>query len=93
MNPIPAASPDWDFLVDRGDLRRRVLRDAEPAGRLLDGDVQVRVDAFALTANNLTYAVTGDRFGYWELFPADAGWGRIPAWGVGTPSRAASAPT
>ena len=49
------------------------------------------MDAFALTANNLTYAVTGDRFGYWRLFPAPDGWGRIPAWGVGTVVRSACA--
>jgi len=87
MKPAATTSSAWDFLVDRADLRRRVLRDAEPDGRLLDGDVRIRVDAFALTANNLTYAVTGDRFGYWRLFPADADWGRIPAWGVGTVER------
>lgn len=32
-------------------------------------------------ANNLTYALLGDRLSYWTLFPTGGGWGRIPAWG------------
>lgn len=53
--------------------------------------MEFRVDGFALTANNLTYALTADRFGYWRLFPADAEWGRIPAWGFCTVERGAHA--
>ena len=74
----------WDFLVDRTDLRRTRLRAADAAPPLGEGEALIRVDAFALTSNNLTYALMGDRLGYWELFPASAPWGRIPAWGYGT---------
>ncbi|NRA84799.1 MAG: DUF2855 family protein [Gammaproteobacteria bacterium] len=28
------------------------------------------VDKFALTANNITYGMTGDTLGYWLFFPA-----------------------
>ncbi len=46
------------------------------------GEALLRIDAFALTANNITYGVTGDMIGYWQFFPAaEAGWGRIPVWG------------
>lgn len=45
------------------------------------GQVLFRVDRFALTANNVTYALTGDLLGYWRFFPAADGWGRIPAMG------------
>ena len=50
-----------------------------------DGEVLVKVDKFAFTANNITYAVAGDQIGYWNFFPpvgknAD-GWGVIPVWG------------
>jgi len=46
------------------------------------GEVVLRIDAFALTANNITYGVAGDMLGYWQFFPAaDEGWGRIPVWG------------
>lgn len=45
---------------------------------------RLRVDAFGLTANNVTYAVFGDMLRYWEVFPATdspAEWGRVPVWG------------
>ena len=48
------------------------------------GEVVVAVDRFALTANNISYAVTGDFIGYWGFFPADADWGVVPVWGYGT---------
>ena len=41
----------------------------------------MRVDRFALTANNITYAVLGDQLKYWQLFPAPTGFGIIPVWG------------
>jgi hypothetical protein len=43
--------------------------------------VRLRVERFALTANNITYAVAGDMLGYWDFFPAEDGWGRVPAMG------------
>lgn len=60
---------------------------AEPVPEPADGQALLRVDAFAFTANNVTYGVAGDAIGYWQFFPAqggpDAGWGRIPVWGFG----------
>ncbi|MFN3453278.1 MAG: DUF2855 family protein, partial [Sphingorhabdus sp.] len=32
-------------------------------------------------ANNITYAVIGDMFGYWNFFPAEGDWGVVPMWG------------
>jgi len=53
-----------------------------PLEPLADGQVRLRVDRFALTANNVTYAVLGDMLGYWDFFPTgDPGWGRVPAMG------------
>lgn len=57
---------------------RLVELDEQP---LEDGDVRLRIDRFAVTANNITYAVAGDLLGYWDFFPADDGWGRVPAMG------------
>ena len=51
---------------------------------LADGEAILRVDRFGLTANNITYGVAGDVIGYWQFFPADSEWGRIPVWGTGT---------
>lgn len=50
---------------------------------LADNEVLLRVDRLALTANNISYAATGDSLGYWGFFPAEEGWGRIPAMGWG----------
>ena len=47
------------------------------------GEVLARVERFAITANNVTYGVVGERIGYWKFFPAEEGWGVIPVWGVG----------
>jgi len=58
----------------------RIVHRAAPA--LQPGQVRVRIDSFALTANNITYAAFGEAMSYWQFFPADdAGWGVIPVWG------------
>lgn len=60
----------------------RLLR--EPAAALRQGEVRVRIDRFALTANNITYAAFGDAMNYWQFFPtAQEGWGVVPVWGFG----------
>jgi hypothetical protein len=61
------------------------MTDAEPASAQ-PGEAVIRVERFALTANNITYGVAGDAIGYWNFFPAPDGWGRIPVWGIGTVS-------
>jgi hypothetical protein len=67
------------LLVRRDDPARGELRpDAAPSPA--DGEALLRVERFALTSNNITYARLGDELGYWRLFPADGGWGRVPAW-------------
>ncbi|MEJ7687037.1 MAG: DUF2855 family protein [Variovorax sp.] len=49
---------------------------------LAPGEVRVRIESFALTANNITYAAFGDAMSYWQFFPTgEAGWGTIPVWG------------
>ena len=45
--------------------------------------MQLRVERFGLTANNVTYGAFGDQLGYWQFFAAPEGWGRIPVWGFG----------
>ena len=66
--------------VDRSDFGATRLVD-EPLEELADGQVRLRIDRFALTANNITYAAVGDLLGYWDFFPAADGWGRVPAMG------------
>ena len=49
---------------------------------LAPGQVRLRIERFAVTANTVTYATTGDVLGYWNFFPTgDPGWGCVPAMG------------
>src|SRR5580704_13435031 len=72
-----------DFVVAKHDLQQcsfieTALPDALPSDALL-----VKVDRFAFTANNITYATLGDELKYWQLFPTKDGFGNIPVWGFG----------
>lgn len=69
-----------DFLVNKKDLHECRVAEAAPV-ELEPGQALLAVDAFALTANNITYAVLGDMMSYWNFFPAEEGWGRVPVWG------------
>lgn len=70
-----------DFLVHRTDLKLSQLRAAETLAPQ-SGEIVLTIERFALTSNNITYGVAGDMIGYWQFFPADEGWGRIPVWGI-----------
>lgn len=69
-----------DFLVKREDLRECRIAESPPA-EIEAGQALLRVDTFGLTANNITYAVFGEAMSYWDFFPAEQGWGRVPMWG------------
>jgi len=69
-----------DFLIKRDDLRECRIAESE-VPELEQGEALLRVERFGLTANNITYAVLGQAMSYWDFFPAQEGWGRIPMWG------------
>ncbi|MEJ6708432.1 MAG: DUF2855 family protein [Amylibacter sp.] len=53
-----------------------------PAASLSTGQARLRIERFALTANNVTYAASGFAIGYWRFFPtAEQDWGLVPVWG------------
>ncbi len=66
--------------VRKDDLSVSRVRTEEMAP-VKDGEILVAVDRFALTANNITYGVVGEKIGYWNFFPVEDGWGVIPVWG------------
>ena len=68
------------FEVARSDWKQTRCVEA-PVPELAPGQVLFRTDRFALTANNITYAVAGEMLGYWRFFPCEEGWGRIPVMG------------
>jgi hypothetical protein len=72
-----------DFLVSRDDLSETTFEASEVLQDFEHGDagVLLKVDQFALTANNITYAVAGDSMRYWQFFPAREAMGRVPVWG------------
>lgn len=78
MNHTPAS-------VAKIHVHKAELTDAElveaPLGELADGAVRLKVESFSVTANNITYAVVGDGFKYWDFFPAPEGLGIVPMWG------------
>ena len=74
-----------DFIVARNDLEQcKLIETAIPDATTLPADaLLVKVERFAFTANNVTYAVMGDELKYWQIFPAPQGFGNIPVWGFG----------
>ena len=74
-----------DFVVARDDLQQcKFIETKLPDAAVLPEDaLLVKVDRFAFTANNITYAVTGDQLKYWQLFPAPEKFGNVPVWGFG----------
>lgn len=71
-----------ELWINRSDYRKTkpVTR---PQAPLEDGQVRVSIDKFAITSNNVSYAISGDAIGYWRFFPADDGWGKVTVWGFG----------
>lgn len=74
-----------DFEVKKTSLKTSRV-DNHGLPQIGDGEVLLKVERFALTANNITYAVFGDAMRYWDFF-SDRGegvdYGRIPVWGFG----------
>jgi len=75
--------PPIDFQVNRDDFRETRFVPGAPIDDLGDGQVLFRIDRFALTSNNISYAAAGDMLDYWGFFPGEDRWGRIPAMGFG----------
>ena len=76
-----------DFLVRKDELSATEIR-STPDLPLNEDEVLLRIDKFALTSNNITYAAFGEAMNYWAFFPVsapdDVHWGRIPVWGFAT---------
>ena len=71
-----------DFLVNKADWKQHRFEDGA-IPEIGEGQVLLRVDRFAFTANNISYALAGDMLGYWNFYPAPDGWGRLPTMGFG----------
>jgi hypothetical protein len=73
------------FQVNKSNFAQTRTVEAPAASELSEGDIRVKINRFAFTANNITYAAAGDMLGYWQFFPPlgdnSEGWGVIPVWG------------
>lgn len=77
MQPIHCTSIEIqkDALVNVRQVETTIHLDDDPSAVLLE------IEQFGLSANNITYAILGDRFGYWGFFPGSEGYGIVPVWG------------
>lgn len=69
----------WSIDVERFDPRNSAVSMITKTDKPI-----LAVERFALTANVLTYAATGNDYGYWSLYPAASGRGHVPVWGYAT---------
>ncbi len=80
------------FQIVKTKIEKSNIVDSSADKALEDKAIKVKIEKFAVTSNNITYAVAGDKLGYWQFFPplADAkgnngdalsDWGVIPVWG------------
>jgi len=72
-----------DLIVNRKQWSEHTFVEGPAPADLRAGQVLFRVDRFAFTANNVSYALAGDLLRYWDFFPTREGFGRIPAMGFG----------
>jgi hypothetical protein len=85
----------WAIDIDRDTITQARIVE-EPRADLPEGAIEVAIDLYAMTANNVTYAVFGKPLGlfgndqgYWDFFAEREAPGRLPVWGFATVSRSA----
>jgi hypothetical protein len=87
---------NWAIDIDRDDITQaQLVGDAHMP--LAMGQVRVHLDSYAMTANNITYAVFGkpaglfgNDQGYWDFFAEQGTPGRLPVWGFATVTESAA---
>lgn len=82
-------APRWELLVKRDDLETTEVRRVAPPELAAD-QIELAVERFALSMNNVTYAWCGDPeyMNFWASFPTpDPAWGRVMVWGFVRVSR------
>jgi hypothetical protein len=82
-------SAAWAIDIDRDDITKAEIVAADT--EVGPGEILVKIDSYAMTANNITYAVFGkpaglfgNEQGYWDFFANRDAPGRLPVWGFAT---------
>ena len=69
-----------EFLVNKNDFFTTTFLDSErPIAK--KNEVLLKIEKYAFTSNNITYAVMGNTLYYWNFFPSKESNGIIPVWG------------
>lgn len=83
----------WTIVIDKDGIDQAALTPAPPYD-LGDESIELQLDSFAMTANNVTYAALGrpsglfdNGKGYWDFFAPGEGPGVLPVWGFATVTR------
>jgi hypothetical protein len=79
----------WAINIDRDDVTKTEMVTADTS--VGHKEILVQIDSYAMTANNVTYAVFGkpaglfgNDQGYWDFFSERGEPGRLPVWGFAT---------
>lgn len=71
----------WNIVIDKKDISAANVEISDIA-ELEEDQLLLKIEGFALTANNISYAGAGDIMGYWNFFPTeDSDTGIVPVWG------------
>lgn len=71
----------WNIVIDKKDISNANIEISDIA-ELEEDQLLLKIEGFALTANNISYAGAGDMMGYWQFFPSqDSSNGIVPVWG------------
>ena len=82
-----ASVAPWSLLISRSNLSdARIVTEESSDSNLGPGEASLRIEKFAFTASNITYAAMGEQL-YWKFFPAPPGFGKVPVWGYAAVER------
>ena len=68
------------LLVQKQNIFKTQIQEI-PLPELQEGEILFKIKQYALTSNNITYAVSGFSLKYWNFFPINETWGLVPVWG------------
>lgn len=71
-----------ELWIDKSNFRNTRTVETGRA-EIAEGEILAAIDKFAITSNNVGYAVSGDMIGYWKFFPTgEEPWGKVTVWGM-----------
>ena len=81
--PVQNDLKNTSFLVNKSNLHQYEISQQNMPDKdsLNENEVLLKIDHFAFTSNNISYAILGEQIAYWKFFPTKEGWGIIPVWG------------